>query len=203
LGAVVVSTGYRKAPENPHPAPVQDCYAALLWVGENVSALGIDADRLAIYGGSAGGNLCIATAMMARDHGGPRLALIMAPYPMVDHRNTTPSSHEITDVGLWDRDGNIEAWASFLGDNEPDDYATPLHADNLAGLPPTFIDVGTVDLFRDEDIALVERLVHSAVPTEFHLYPGAYHASEVFAPTAELSQRIWATRFAALKRALG
>jgi acetyl esterase/lipase len=202
LGVVVVSTDYRKAPEHPHPAQVSDCYAALQWVGANAAELGIDPDRLAIYGSSAGGNLCLATAMMARDNGGPALCFIMPIYPMVDHRHVTQSSQEITEVGIWDRDGNIEAWTHFLGDDEPDDYAAPLHAASLAGLPPTFIDVGTMDLFRDEDIALVQRLVQEGVPTEFHLNPGAYHASELFAPEAALSQRIVATRLAALTRAL-
>jgi acetyl esterase/lipase len=202
LGALVVSTGYRKAPEHPHPAQVSDCYAALTWMGANAADLGYDADRLAIYGGSAGGNLCIATAMMARDNGGPALRLMMAPYPMVDHRNVLPSTVEVTEVGIWDRSANIEAWAWFLGGQEPDDYAAPLHAADLSGLPPAYIDVGTVDMFRDEDLALVGRLLEAGNPVEFHLSPGAYHASEVFAPEAELSARIWALRLGALGRAL-
>lgn len=202
VNAVVVSTDYRKAPESAHPAQVNDCYAALCWTADNAAALGIDLDRFAIYGGSAGGNLCLATAMMARDKGGPRLCFMMPIYPMLDDRNETPSSNDITEVGIWDREGNIEAWGWFLGGKPADVYAAPARATDLSGLPPAFIDVGDVDLFRDEDIAFVGRLVQAGVETEFHLYPGAYHASEVFAPTAELSQRIWATRIAALVRAL-
>ena len=202
LGAVIVSTGYRKAPEHPHPAQVDDCYAALLWTAASATELGINPDRLAIYGGSAGGNLAIATAMKVRDGGGPDLRLLMAPYPMVDHTHSTPSSQRITDVGIWDRAGNIQAWNWFLAGQEPDAYAAPLHAPDLSGLPPTFIDVGTVDLFLDEDIAIATRLLQSGVPTEFHIHPGAYHASEVFALDAELSQRIWDLRVAALARAL-
>jgi len=202
LGAVVVSTEYRKAPENPHPAQVNDCYAALKWTGAHAAELGIDPSRLAIYGGSAGGNLCIATAMMARDNGGPALCLMMAPYPMIDDTNTTPSSHEIVDVGIWDRSANLEAWSWFLGGNAADVYAAPARATDLAGLPPAFIDVGTADMFRDEDIAFANRLMQAGVPTEFHVYPGAYHASEIFAPAAALSGRIWAARLAALQRAL-
>jgi acetyl esterase/lipase len=140
--------------------------------------------------------------MTARDRGGPAISFLMAPYPMIDDRNETASSHEVTEVGIWDRAGNIEAWSWFLGGKPADGYAAPSRAIDLEGLPPTFIDVGEMDLFRDEDIAFVARLTQAGVPTEFHLYPGAYHASEVFAPEAALSQRIWAARLSALARAL-
>jgi acetyl esterase/lipase len=202
VGAVVVSTGYRKAPEHVYPAQLNDCYAALTWTAKNAAELGIDASRLAVYGGSAGGNLTIAVAMTARDKGFPELTFIMPLCPMIDDRNVTPSSHEITDVGIWDRDGNIEAWKWFLGGAPADQYAAPARAEDLSGLPPTFIDVGVVDLFRDEDIAFAARLVQAGVPTEFHLYPGAYHGSETFAATAALSQKIWANRISALQTAL-
>ncbi len=202
LNAVVVSTGYRKAPEDPHPAQSQDCYAGLTWTVEHAGELGIDARRLAVFGGSAGGNLAIAVAMMARDKGGPTICFVMAPYPMLDDRNVTASSHEVTEVGIWDRAGNVEAWSWFLGGQDPDAYAAPARATDLTGLPPMFIDVGDMDLFRDEDIDFAARLLQAGNPLEFHVYPGAYHASEVFAPTADLSQRIWGTRLAALTRAL-
>lgn len=199
---VVVSTDYRKAPEHAHPAQVQDCYAALQWMAAHVGELDIDPARIAVYGGSAGGNLAIATTMMARDNAGPAIRFLMAPYPMLDDRNEHPSTHEITEVGIWDRAGNLEAWQWFLGGNPADAYAAPARASDLAGLPPTFIDVGELDLFRDEDIDFAQRLMRAGVPTEFHVYPGAYHASEVFAPDAELSRRIWAARISALTRAL-
>lgn len=202
VGAVVVSTDYRKAPEDPHPAQSEDCFAALRWMGENAAELGYDPERLAVYGGSAGGNLALATALNARDRGGPALAYVMAIYPMVDERNVTASSEAITEVGIWDRAANLEAWEWFLGGNDADGLAAPLRAD-LAGLPPVFMDVGDVDLFRDEDINLLQRLLDAGVVTEFHLYPGAFHGSEVFAPGSELSQRMVATRIAALRRALG
>jgi acetyl esterase/lipase len=158
--------------------------------------------RLAIYGGSAGGGLTIATALLARDRGGPALAFMMPIYPMIDDRNETPSSHEITDIGIWDRAGNIEAWNWYLGGKEPDQYAAPARAEDLTGLPPAFIDVGTVDMFRDEDIAFAARLMQAGVPTELHVHPGSYHASETFAADAPLSKRIWALRIDALRRAL-
>jgi len=200
--AVVVSVEYRLAPEHPHPAAVEDCYAGLVWTAAKAAELGIDPDRLAIYGGSAGGGLALGTALLARNRGGPALCFQMPIYPMIDDRTDTPSSHEITDIGIWDRAANIEAWAWYLGGAPADQYAAPARAEDLAGLPPTFIDVGTLDLFRDEDIAFAQRLMASGVPTELHVHPGSYHASEVFAPEAALSQRIVGTRIDALRRAL-
>jgi len=202
VDAVVVSVEYRLAPEHPYPAPVEDCYAGLVWMARHASELRFDPDRLAVYGGSAGGGLTIATSMLARDRGFPALRFQMPIYPMIDDRNETPSSHEITDIGLWDRAGNIEAWKWYLGDGKPDQYAAPARAEDLTGLPPTFIDVGTVDLFRDEDITFAMRLMQAGVPTELHVNPGAYHAAEVFAPECELSGVIWARRIEALRRAL-
>lgn len=202
VGAVVVSVEYRLAPEHPHPAPVEDCYAGLTWTADNAAALGIDPDRLAIYGGSAGGGLALGTALLARDRQGPALRFIMPIYPMIDDTNTTASSHQITDVGIWDRAGNVEAWEWYLGGKPADQYAAPARAADLAGLPPAYIDVGTVDLFRDEDIAFAQRLMQAGIACELHVNPGSYHASETFAPDAALTRRIWATRIAALRRAL-
>ncbi len=202
VGAVVVSVEYRLAPEHPHPAQVEDCYSGLVWMVKNATELGIDAERIAVYGASAGGGLTIATAMLACDRGGPALRFMMPIYPMIDDRNETPSSHEITDIGVWDRAGNIEAWGWYLGGKPADQYAAPARAEDVSGLPPAFIDVGTVDLFRDEDIAFAQRLMQAGVPCELHVYPGAYHASETLAPEAELSNRIWGTRIDALRRAL-
>ena len=202
VGAIVVSVEYRLAPENPHPAPVEDCYAGLVWMAKNAADLGFDPHRLAIYGGSAGGGLCIATALLARDRGGPALKFIMPIYPMIDDTNETPSSHEIVDIGIWDRAGNIEAWEWYLGGKEADQYAAPTRAQDLSGLPPAFIDVGTVDLFRDEDIAFAQRLMAAGVPTELHIHPGSYHAAETFAADSAMAKRIWSLRLDALKRGL-
>lgn len=202
VNAVVISVEYRLAPEHPHPAPVEDCYAGLVWTAKNADELGIDPSRLALYGASAGGGLVIATALLARDRGFPTVTFQMPIYPMIDDRNETASSHEITDIGIWDRDGNIEAWRWYLGAAPADEYAAPSRAQDLTGLPPTFIDVGTVDMFRDEDIAFAQRLMQAGIPTELHTSVGAFHASETFAPDAALSQRIWGLRIDALRRAL-
>lgn len=202
VGAVVVSVDYRLAPEHPYPAAVDDCYAGLVWTAAHADELGLDPARLAVVGRSAGGGLTLAVTMVARDRGGPAVAFQMPIYPMVDDRNETSSSHEVLDLGVWDRAGNVEAWAWYLGGRPADGYAAPARAQDLTGLPPTFLDVGTVDLFRDEDLDLAARLLRAGVPTELHVYPGSYHASETIAPEAALSRRIWTTRLDALRRAL-
>ncbi len=202
LDAVVVSVEYRLAPEHPYPAPVDDCYAGLAWTAANAEELGIDPNRIAIYGMSAGGGLTIATCLKARERKGPKVCFQMPIYPMIDDRNLTPSSREVTNVGIWDRAANIEAWAWYLNGLQADQYAAPARATSLVGLPPAFIDVGEMDVFRDEDIAFAARLLQAGVSTEFHLYPGAYHGSDSVAPDADLSKRIWTTRIDALRRAL-
>jgi len=199
-GVVVVSVDYRKAPENPYPAGADDCYSASAWVFDNAEELGIDPTNIGIYGGSAGGGLALAVALMARDRKSMTFKYMIPIYPMIDDRNETSSTHEVTEVGIWDRAGNIEAWSLYLGGKPADGYAAPARMKDVSGLPPAFIDVGEMDAFRDEDAAFALRLNHSGVPCEFRIYPGAYHASEVFAPEAELSQRIWAGRIEALKR---
>ena len=202
LNAIVVSVEYRLAPENPYPAAVEDCYSGLIWMAKNSKKLKIDSERIAIYGGSAGGGLTIATSMMARDNNFPKVCFQMPLYPMIDDRNISFSSHQITNVGIWDREANIEAWNWYLGGKEANEYAAPARAKYLNNLPPTFIDVGDADLFRDEDIQFVKNLIQAGVETEFHLYPGAFHGSEILAPEATLSKKIWKTRYDALNKAL-
>jgi acetyl esterase/lipase len=207
MGAVVVSVEYRLAPEHPHPAPVEDCYAGLVWMTENAGELGVDPDRIAIYGGSAGGGLAAGTALLARERGGPKLCFQMLIYPMIDDRNETPSSNEIVDLGVWDKSSNIEGWAAYLGDrvgtDQVDSAAAPARETDLSGLPPAYIDVGELDAFRDEDIAFANRLMHAGVACELHVYPGALHASELFAGEAALGKRVIGWRLDAMRRALG
>ena len=202
LGVVLVSVDYRLAPEHPAPAAIDDCFAALVWMAQNAESLGVKSDRLCVYGGSAGGGLAIATALMTRDHDGPSLHFVMAPYPMIDDRHETASSKQITDVGIWDRAGNVEAWDWYLGGQPATQYSAPARAMDLSGLPSMYIDVGDVDMFHDEDVEFVGRLKAAGVPVEFHVHPGSYHASEVFAPMAALSAKIWGLRIAAMQKAI-
>ena len=163
----------------------------------------MDTNNIGLMGVSAGGGLALATALMLRDREGPKLKHLIPIYPMIDDRHHTDSSKTVLDIGIWDREGSIEAWNWYLGDSAPDAYAAPARAEDLSRLPPTYIDVGDLDLFRDEDILIAQRLSAAGVPVEFHLWTGAYHCSELFAPLADLSQRIWATRYAAIRRFAG
>ena len=203
LGIPIASIDYRKAPEHPYPAAPEDCYAGVCWVFGHATDLGMDVSNIGLMGASAGGGLALAVALMLRDRHGPTLKYLLPIYPMIDDRHTTASSHEIVDIGIWDRAGSIEAWGWYLGGAKADKYAAPARAEDLSELPPSYIDVGDLDLFRDEDITLAQRLSAAGVPVEFHLWTGAYHASELFAPKARLSQQIWTTRYEAIKRMAG
>jgi len=205
LGVVIIAVDYRLAPEHPYPAALHDCAAAIEWTIANASELAIDPERICVRGQSAGGGLALGTALLLRDRGAAPVRLLMAQYPMIDDRGETSSSHEVAGLGrgVWDREANSEAWEWYLAGQPADQYAAPARAENLEGLPPTFIDVGEVDLFRDEDMEFASRLTRVGVPTEFHLYPGAYHASEGVAVDAPLSRLIISTRRRALERALG
>jgi len=206
VGCVVISPDYRLAPEHPFPAAIEDCYAALVWLTCTANEFNIDLSRLAIGGASAGGGLTAALALMARDRGGPAICFQMPLYPMIDDRNVTPSSHEITDPAVWNRANNLAAWTMYLGgDHARGDmlaYAAPSRAKNLAGLPPVYTCVGQLDPFRDETIEYVTRLAQAGVDVEFQLYPGCYHGFEHVVPNAEISQRAKVGYINALARAL-
>jgi len=206
LGCVAVSVDYRLSPETRHPGPVEDCYAALRWMAGEAGELGVDAARLAVYGGSAGGNLAAATALLARDRGGPPLVLQMVLYPMLDDRADSPSAHEIDDIGIFDGWASREGFEALLGEragtDDVDAYAAPARAGDLSGLAPAYIDVGQLDALRDESVEYALRLMRAGVPTELHVYPGAYHAWEVFAPDADVSARAVAVRLGVLRHHL-
>ncbi|MEH7274311.1 alpha/beta hydrolase [Neobacillus vireti] len=203
---VVVSVDYRLAPEHPYPAPLEDCYAALVWMKNNVEELNIDDERIAVAGQSAGGGLTAALSLLARDRGGPAIAFQMPLYPMIDDRNITPSSYEITDErAVWNRGNNLAAWRMYLGDHineEISPYAAPARAKNLSGLPPTYTCVGQLDPFRDETLEYVAQLARAGVPVEFNLYPGAYHGFEMLNPQTEIGQQAVNRYVQALNKAL-
>ena len=205
-GCVVVSVAYRQAPEHPFPAPLEDCYAALRWLAASAADLQIDPARLAVGGASAGGGLAAALALLARDRREVRLAFQLLVSPMLDDRNVTPSSREITDPRVWNREANLFGWRAYVGKNaggeDVSPYAAPARAADLAGLPPAYLPVGAQDLFLDENIAYAQRLIKAGVHAELHVYPGAFHGSEGYAPTAALSRRFTADRSEALRRAL-
>ena len=206
VGAVVVAVDYRMAPEHPYPAPVEDCYSGLKWFSDNASFFGVDNKRIAVIGVSAGGGLCAATAIMARDRKGPHIAFQMPLYPMIDDRMATPASNMDLDHRLWNKDANKFAWNAYLGDI-PDEkrtsYMAAAREKDLSGLPPTYTCVGELDIFRDDTVNYVQRLLHAGVPVEFHLYPGCIHGFEAYAQNAPVSVRAINEYVRVLKRAVG
>ena len=206
LGAAVVSVEYRLAPETPHPGPVEDCYAGLTWVVEQAGELGIDPARVIVGGGSAGGGLAAAVALLARDRGGPALLGQLLICPMLDDRNNTPSSHQMDGLGIWDHGANDVGWTALLGDacGGPDvsPYAAPARATDLSGLPPAFIDVGSAETFRDEDVAYATRIWQAGGDAELHVWPGGFHGFAGMVPDAALSVAATAAQLSWLRRLL-
>src|SRR5579859_6112220 len=206
IGCVAVSVDYRLAPEHPFPAPVEDCYAGLKWLFRHADEFGVDPSRIAIGGASGGGGLCAGLALMTRDRGEVKVAFQLLIYPMIDDRNVTPASYAITDPRMWNREANRLGWKAYLGRDgggaDVSPYAAAARAVDLRDLPPAYIPVGALDLFVDENIEYAQRLVQAGVPTELHVYPGAFHGFDLFAPSATVSKQFKADRDNALKRAL-
>jgi acetyl esterase/lipase len=206
VGGVVVSIDYRLAPEHPAPAPLEDCVAALRWVGEHAEELGIDPSRLILGGGSAGGGLAAATALWVRDHGGPALIGLVLRSPMLDDRMTTVSANQFGDDIVWTRARNGFGWGCLLGERIGTDdvsiYDAPGRATDLSGLPPTFVDVGSADLFRDEDVAFASTVWACGGDAELHVWAGGYHGVESMAPDAAISTEARRTRCRRVERRL-
>lgn len=202
-GAVVVSVEYRLAPEHPFPAGIEDCYAALVWLESEATSLGVDLERVAVAGQSAGGGLSAGLALMARDRGGPKLCFQLLGIPELDHRLQTHSMTHFVDTPLWNRPNAVQSWRCYLGD-EPGDvspYASPSIAEDLSGLPPAFVSVMEFDPLRDEGIEYAQRLMQAGVPVELHAYPGTFHGSTMVAD-AGVSKRGQRDQLDALARGL-
>ncbi|MFF0970352.1 alpha/beta hydrolase [Streptomyces sp. NPDC003703] len=208
LGVVAVNVEYRLAPEHPDPAPVEDCYAGLRWLAEHAAELGVDPRRLVVMGGSAGGGLSAGVALLARDRGGPHLAGQLLLCPMLDDRNTTVSSHQYDGLGTWQREMNLLGWRALLGEKAGDGaadvsvYAAPARAADLSGLPPAFVEAGSAELFRDEDVAYAHRIWATGGQAELHIWQGAFHGFDVFAPGHEVTRAALAARRSWLRRVL-
>lgn len=198
LGAVMVTVEYRLAPEYPDPFPVEDCYAALEWIASSPELSGVRRDRIVIGGGSAGGGLAAGVALAARDRGGPVLRAQVLDYPMLDDRGITASTGQFDAIGVWDRISNETGWAALLGERcgGPDVscYAAPARATDLSGLPPAFINVGGAEIFRDEAIAYASGMWHAGSDAELHVWSGAFHACDIFAPHTAVSRSMIRTR---------
>lgn len=191
LNAVCVTVEYRLAPEHPDPAPREDCYAGLVWVGDHLDELGIDAKRLMITGSSAGGGLAVGTTLLARDRVGPKLCAQLIRCPMLDDRCKSRSTEQFSALHIWSKGTNITAWTALLGDRRGTQdvsiYAAPNRAEDLSNFPPTFLDVGSAETFRDEVVEFAGKLWACGNETELHVWPGAFHGSYEIVPQARIS----------------
>jgi acetyl esterase len=205
-GAVVVSVDYRLAPEHPYPAALHDCYSALHYLHAEADALGVDAERVALIGASAGGGLAAATALFARDQGGPAVCFQLLQIPELDDRLQTPSMQTFVDSPMWNRLLAVQSWRAYLGplygsDDVPS-YAAPARADDLSGLPPAYVSTAENDPLRDEGIAYAQRLLQAGVSVELHQFPGTFHGSALVT-TAAVSKRAQRESALVLRQALG
>lgn len=207
VGCGVASVDYRLAPETSFPGGLEDCYSALVWLHENAGQLGLDPQRIAIRGESAGGNLAAALAVLTRARGGPEIAFQLLIYPMLDDRTVTRDPHPFAGEFVWDRASNHFGWASYLGMEPGSDDVPPLAAparvDDLSGLPATFIATAALDLFGEEDLEYARRLMRAGVPTELYLAPGGFHGFDAMAPDSNVSQRFTTLADDTLRRAFG
>lgn len=205
LQVAIVSVDYRLAPEHRHPAPVEDCYAALLWTEAQLGRLGAPAGHVVIAGGSAGGGLAAAVALLARDRRGPQMLGQVLMSPMLDHRCDLPSTYEVDGYAIWDRTSNLSGWAALLGaagDGTVSPYASPALAEDLSGLPPAYIDVGSAEALRDEGVQYASRIWQAGGEAELHVWQGGFHGFDTLAPTAQVSIAARARRTEWIRRLL-
>ncbi len=187
LGVTVAAVEYRLAPEHPYPVPLEDCYTALRWLA---ALPAVDPAKVVIAGGSAGGGLAAALALLARDRGEMDVAAQVLVYPMLDDRTGNSAHRDDPGFRIWDRSSNNFGWAAYLADADPD-VAVPARRTDLAGLPPAWIGVGSLDLFHDEDLAYADRLREAAVPCETVVIPGAFHGFDSVAPKTWVARRFF------------
>ncbi|TDO45366.1 acetyl esterase/lipase [Kribbella sp. VKM Ac-2527] len=204
-GVVVVAPDYRLAPEHPFPAGLEDCYAALEWLAGNAAELGVDPQRIAVGGESAGGGLAAAVALLARDRQGPAICFQLLDIPELDDRLETLSMRTFVDTPIWNRPSAELSWKYYLS-GAPEvlglQYAAPSRAEDFAGLPPAFVAVCEFDPLRDEGLIYAQRLLAAGVSTELHHYPGTFHGSGIV-QAAAITRRMLADKATALAKALG
>jgi acetyl esterase/lipase len=200
-GAMVISVGYRLAPEHPFPAALDDAYAVLTWIADHATELGIDPARIAVGGHSAGAGLAAAVALRARDEQGPPIRYQLLNQPELDDRQETWSARNFTDTPWMTRDKLAATWRHYLGSAPASPYAAPARAADLSGLPSAYIATAEFDPLRDEGFGYALRLLQAGVSVELHQWPGTFHGSQAIL-SAEVSQRQIAELGAALRRAL-
>jgi len=198
LGITVAAVDYRLAPEHPYPIPLEDCYAALTWL---VGLPAVDPRSVVIAGASAGGGLTAALALLARDRGEIDLAAQVLVYPMLDDRSSTAEGIDGSGHRLWTQTSNGYGWSSYLGDADPN-VAVPSRREDLSGLPPAWLGVGTLDLFHDEDVVYAERLRTAGVPCQLEIVDGAFHGFDGIAPKAPVSRAFTKSQIDFLRQTL-
>jgi acetyl esterase/lipase len=201
-GAVVISVGYRRAPEHQFPAALDDAYAVLAWTAEHAADLDIDSQRIAVGGHAAGAGLAAAVALRAHDQTGPPIRYQLLNQPELDDRQETWSARHFTDTPFMTRDKVAASWQHYLGSGSATPYAAPARAADLSGLPPAFIATAEFDPDRDEGIEYGLRLLQAGVPVELHQWAGTFHGS-VAALSANISQRQIAELGDVVRRAVG
>ena len=201
-GVPMLSVQYRLAPEHPHPVPVEDAYAGLAWLAGHAAELGIDPGRIAVMGDSAGGGLAAGVAILSRDRQGPPIARQLLLYPMLDDRTTAPDPF-IAPFAGWSHDDNATGWDALLGtgheNRDVDPAAAPARLQDARSLPPAYIEVGQLDIFRDETLRYALTLSQAGVPVELHMHPGVPHEYDAIAFDADVSLRAQADRSRVLR----
>jgi len=209
LNVLVVSIDYRLAPENPFPEGIEDCYTGLRWIHDRAEELGVDRNRIAVGGNSAGGGLAACLAQLAQDRGDIALCFQLLVYPMLDDRTVLRADHGGTGEFIWSPASNRFGWTSYLGpapvaDTAPE-YAAAARRTDLSGLPPAWVGVGDLDLFHAEDVEYADRLRAAGVPCELVVVPGMYHGADGLPGPADSATMITfgAAKVAALRPAIG
>jgi len=207
LGILAVSVDYRLAPEHPFPAGLDDCASALGWLHEQADDLGVDVDRIAVGGDSAGGGLAAALCQLVRDQRGPAVCFQLLNYPMLDDRTVLRADHQGRGDLVWTAASNRFGWSAYLG-RAPSLLDVPAHAapartTDLVGLPPAWIGVGDLDLFYEEDVDYAERLAEAGVKCELHVEPGMYHGADQLLRRAPRMQAYRQAMVEALRTAVG
>ena len=206
LGLKIISVDYRLAPKHPFPAGLDDSYQALTWLATQAQPLGIDPTRIAIGGQSAGAGLAAALAQLTYDRQGVQPAFQLLVYPMLDDRTVLRTDLDDGNHVAWTQTSNRYGWQAYLGQpggaaNLPA-YAAPARRQDLSGLPPAWIGVGTLDLFHDENVAYAQQLQADGVPCDLLVVPGAFHGFNVFDPTIPVAQEFQQAQIAALRHHL-
>lgn len=206
LGILIAAVDYRLAPAHPFPAPMEDAYAALIWLHTNAAALGVVVESYAVAGSSAGGGLAAGLALMARDRAEVPVAFQLLLYPMLDDRTVLRTDVDTSNLRMWDTASNRYGWTSYLG-RQPGGggvsaYAAPARCEDLSGVAPAWIGTGGFDLFHDENLAYAQRLVAAGTPCEVHVVAGAYHGFDAISRKAQVSRQFRRSYVAALRRAL-